>query len=176
MTYSHAISNLTPPVSSSMAQLFGDSDPLKQKHRRICSLSTFYFVYASGLFSCFVRIDGWPTGRCRELCQQLYRFKPCTDKFPQLRMYQSSQSQHPNPSTTCISQPKLVSASLQISPVSFSQYAKPGSVASVHGVPLDHRDLPMLAASIHCDRIRVTCSSPECPPSSHRLEKGGVGH
>lgn len=78
VTYSHAISNLTPPVSSSMAQLFGDSDPLKQ-HRRICSLSTFYFVYTSGLFSCFVRIDGWP--QLGGVVNYASSFKPCTDSY-----------------------------------------------------------------------------------------------
>lgn len=131
VTYSHAISNLTPPVSSSMAQLFGDSDPLKQ-HRRI--FHVLLRVHVRPVF--LLCADLWmaTTGRCRELCQQLQTMHWQL----QLRMYQSSQSQHPNPSTTCISQPKLVSAIVQISPVSFSQYAKPGSVASAHRVPLDH--------------------------------------
>lgn len=68
VTYSHAISNLTPPVSSSMAQLFGDSDPLKQ-HRRI-----FHVLLRVHVRPVFLLCADWwmaTTGRCRELCQQL---------------------------------------------------------------------------------------------------------
>lgn len=173
VTYSHAISNLTPPVSSSMAQLFGDSDPLKQ-HRRICSLSTFYFVYTSGLFSCFVRIDGWP--QQGGVVNYASSFKPCTDSYSCECIISESTSQpehnlHISAQTCVCNRADIARLLLSICKAGLGGVCPQSPVGSHM-----FRDLPMLAASIHCDRIRVTCSSPECPPSSHRPEEGGVGH
>lgn len=171
VTYSHAISNLTPPVSSSMAQLFGDSDPLKQ-HRRICSLSTFTRQ------ACFPALCGLMDGHNREVSWTMPAASnhALTATAANVSVISESTSQpehnlHISAQTCVCSRADIARLLLSICKAGLGGVCPQSPVGSHM-----FRDLPMLAASIHCDCIRVTCSSPECPPPSHRPEEGGVGH